>query len=169
MADSSGILQQLQGLVGSDFSTEHLKQILQQIQGLGIKVQNQRRGDPRPRFLLPSGETWDFGPGGWVNRGNIGDWDAAEGGGGGGGGGGGMGGSAQQQGGTLGDIPGFQFALQQGILGAQRSDFAKGIGLTGGALKHIQMVGTGVADQFAQNQFANWLNQVKLGLPKPPA
>jgi hypothetical protein len=168
MADQSNLIDQLKQLVGNDFSTQHLQQILAQIQGLGIKVQNQQRGDPRPRFLMPTGETWDFGPGGWINRGNIGDWDSqynnpnAPGG----------NNVGSQQGGTLGDLsntPGYQFALQQGIQGIERNQFAQGTGLTGGTLKRIQMFGTGLADQISQNQFQDWLNTTKLGMPPPPA
>ena len=69
-----GPLEQLQALLGNDWSTEHIRALLPQIQALGIHVQNEVRGDYRPRFLLPDGTTWDYGPGGWVGRGNIGDW-----------------------------------------------------------------------------------------------
>jgi hypothetical protein len=68
------VLEQLKALLGNDWSTANIAAHLSAINALGIHVQNEARGDYRPRFLLPDGTTWDYGPGGWVGRGNIGDW-----------------------------------------------------------------------------------------------
>ncbi len=95
-----GPLEQLQQLMGGDWSTEHIRALLPQIQALGIHVQNEQRGDYRPRFGLPDGSTWDYGPGGWVGRGNIGSWWSAGGDGGTDGGGTGTSGTGAGTGGT---------------------------------------------------------------------
>lgn len=49
--------------------------------------------------------------------------------------------------------PGYQFALQQGLQGIQRSAAARGTLLTGGTLKALQQYGTGLADQTYGNVF----------------
>src|SRR5262245_19476470 len=86
------VIDDLKALLDNDWSTEHIRQLLPQINALGIHVQNELRGEYRPRFRMPDGRTWDYGPGGWVFRGAIGDWHSGSGDGGGGGGGGGDGG-----------------------------------------------------------------------------
>lgn len=53
--------------------------------------------------------------------------------------------------------PGYQFALDQGNQGLQRSAAAKGGLLSGGALKDISSYNVGMADQNYQNVFGNAL------------
>lgn len=185
-------LQQLQQILGSDWSTEHIRSVLPQILALGIHVQNEARGDYRPRFLLPNGDTWDFGPGGWVGRGNIGDWHSGSGGGDGGGGGGddqpqggddggGGGGLVGGTGGIPGaflqgipagmdprefflqQTPGYKFAFNEGQRAVQTGAAAKGTLLTGGTLKALARYGTGVADQLYGDQTNRYLSLADLG------
>jgi len=65
-------LQELQQLLGNRWDTDWLRSHLADLQAAGIEVQNQDRGDLRPRFRFPNGDVWDFGPGGWVSRGQMG-------------------------------------------------------------------------------------------------
>lgn len=160
-------IDQIKQLVGSDYSPEHLKQILPQLQALGVEVQNQQRGDLRPRFLLPGGEQWDFGSGGWINSGHgikpgFGDASQAP--------SRGMGGASSFSalGGMspsdyLHNTPGYQFALDEGLKGVERSSFGRGIGLTGGAGKRLLQYGIGYADQGYGNAFQRFLDLAKLG------
>lgn len=143
-------------LVGNDYSQAHLQQILPQLRALGVEVQNQQRGDLRPRFLLPGGEQWDFGPGGWINSGHgiqpgFGDPSQAP-------GGSGLGtigsigqGGSMPGGGSMSDYlhstPGYQFTLSEGLKGIQNSAAGRGTLLTGGTLKGMAQYATGLADQ----------------------
>ena len=163
--------EQLQQLVGNDWSPGHLQQILPQLQAAGVEVQNQARGDLRPRFRLPSGEVYDFGPGGWQGRGQMspgfGDPSQAPTGGGYGGGAAGGGSLAGLNGMSptdyLRNTPGYQFALQQGLQGVERSAAGRGTLLTGGTLKALQQYGTGLADQTYGNAWQRFFDLTKLG------
>jgi len=163
--------EQLQQLVGTDWSPQHLQQILPQLQAAGVEVQNQARGDLRPRFRLPSGEVYDFGPGGWQGRGQMspgfGDPSQAPTGGGYGGGAAGGGSLAGLNGMSptdyLRNTPGYQFALQQGLQGVERSAAGRGTLLTGGTLKALQQYGTGLADQTYGNAWQRFFDLTKLG------
>jgi len=68
-------------LFPNGMTPEALKAAQPQLQAMGIHLQNEARGDLRPRMLMPNGETVDLGawggPAQWQNRGNIGDWHAA--------------------------------------------------------------------------------------------
>lgn len=55
--------------------------------------------------------------------------------------------------------PGYQFALQQGLKGTQNSYAAKGLGVSGAALKGASDYATGLASQTYQQQFQNDLAQ----------
>ncbi len=61
--------------------------------------------------------------------------------------------------------PGYQFALQQGLQGVERSAASKGTLLTGGTLKALEGYGTGLADQTYGNLFSRALqsNQTNFG------
>jgi hypothetical protein len=155
---TGNVLDQLKSIVGNDWSPAHLQQIWPQIQALGIHIQNESRGDYRPRFLLPNGETWDYGPGGWVGRGNIGNWHE---GGGEGGAGSGTGSNPQS---ALENTPGYQFSLQQGLQAVQRSAAARGTLLTGGTLQRLQQVGSGLASQNYDDEVRRRLQAAQLGL-----
>ncbi len=159
----------LKQLVGGSWDTAHLQQLLPQLKAMGVEVQNQSRGDLRPRFRLPNGDQWDFGPGGWVHSGSgvspgFGDPSQAPAVGGGpttGGGGGLLGGDMQ---GWLGKTPGYQFALNQGIDAIQKSAAARGTLLTGGTLKGIAQYASGLADQTYGNQYDRYLRLLGLGM-----
>jgi hypothetical protein len=101
--------------------------------------------------------------GGWTNQtaqggNNIGYWtnriagDAS--------GAGGGGGTADASGGDptadLANTPGFQFRLDQGLQGLQRSAAARGTLLTGGTLKGL----TRYAQDYASNEYQNRVNQL---------
>jgi len=51
--------------------------------------------------------------------------------------------------------PGYQFNLQQGLKAAQSSAAARGLGVSGAALKGAATYATGLADSTYQNQFNN--------------
>ena len=51
--------------------------------------------------------------------------------------------------------PGYQFNLAQGLQAAQNSAAARGLGVSGAALKGAASYATGLADSTYQNQFAN--------------
>jgi len=74
--------QQVQGVFGNNPMTPtSLQNALPQLNNMGIHVQNEVRGDLRPRMLMPDGTTIDLGSWGstaqWQDRGNIGDWHTA--------------------------------------------------------------------------------------------
>src|SRR4030095_6023507 len=86
---------------GQPVTPETLKRLQPQLNAMGVHLQNEARGELRPRLLLPNGETVDLGawggPAQWQPRGNIGDWhniDPSIAGGTGGGGGSGSAGQA---------------------------------------------------------------------------
>jgi hypothetical protein len=56
---------------------------------------------------------------------------------------------------TVQATPGYQFALTQGLKGAQNSAAARGLGTSGAALKGAATFATGLADNTYQNQFSN--------------
>jgi len=153
-----------------NLSPDLLKQLLPQLQAMGIHVQNEKRGDLRPRLWLPDGTTVDLGdwggPAKWVPRGNMGDWWKEDVGGGGPGAGGGSGPTAGGQSTQMTDLantPGYQFALQQGLQGVERSAFARGTGLTGGTLKALMQYAEGLASQTYENRINDLFNLSKLG------
>lgn len=55
--------------------------------------------------------------------------------------------------------PGYQFNLSQGLKAVQNSAAARGLGVSGTALKGAAQFGTGLADSTYQNQFANQQQQ----------
>src|SRR5678816_193741 len=68
----------IMSLFPNGMTPEALKAAQPQLLQMGIHLQNEARGDLRPRMLMPNGETVDLGawggPAQWQNRGNIGDW-----------------------------------------------------------------------------------------------
>jgi len=56
---------------------------------------------------------------------------------------------------TLERTPGYQFNLSQGLKAAQNSAAARGLGLSGAAIKGATSYATGLADSTYQNQFNN--------------
>jgi hypothetical protein len=56
---------------------------------------------------------------------------------------------------TLQNTPGYQFNLTQGLKSTQNSAAARGLGVSGAALKGAATYATGLADSTYQNQFAN--------------
>jgi hypothetical protein len=56
---------------------------------------------------------------------------------------------------TLEKTPGYQFNLTQGLKATQNSAAARGLGVSGAALKGAATFATGLADSTYQNQFAN--------------
>ncbi|MFC6747090.1 hypothetical protein [Methylobacterium persicinum] len=56
---------------------------------------------------------------------------------------------------TLQNTPGYQFNLSQGLKAAQNSAAARGLGLSGAAIKGATSYATGLADSTYQNQFNN--------------
>jgi hypothetical protein len=56
---------------------------------------------------------------------------------------------------TLQQTPGYQFNLSQGLKAAQNSAAARGLGLSGAAIKGATNYATGLADSTYQNQFNN--------------
>lgn len=56
---------------------------------------------------------------------------------------------------TLQQTPGYQFNLSQGLRAAQSSAAARGLGLSGAAIKGATDYATGLADSTYQNQFNN--------------
>ena len=182
-------IDELKALVGNRWDTEWLRSILPQLQAAGVEVQNQDRGDLRPRFRLPDGNVWDFGPGGWMSRGQMGpgftppgdeppgdqppgdqppgDQPPGDGGGGaitGFGGGGAITGLPPDNRLTaLRNTPGYQFARDEGLQAIQRSAAAKGTLLTGGTLKGLARYGEGIADQLYNETYDRYLRLADLG------
>ncbi len=61
---------------------------------------------------------------------------------------------------TLQQTPGYQFNLSQGLKSVQNSAAARGLGVSGAALKGAASYSTGLADSTYQNQFNNaWTNK----------
>ncbi len=56
---------------------------------------------------------------------------------------------------TLQNTPGYQFNLTQGLKSVQNSAAARGLGVSGAALKGAASYATGLADSTYQNQFSN--------------
>ena len=56
---------------------------------------------------------------------------------------------------TLQNTPGYQFNLTQGLKSVQNSAAARGLGISGAALKGASAYATGLADSTYQNQFSN--------------
>jgi hypothetical protein len=56
---------------------------------------------------------------------------------------------------TLRNTPGYQFNLSQGLKSTQNSAAARGLGLSGAAMKGAASYATGLADSTYQNQFNN--------------
>lgn len=56
---------------------------------------------------------------------------------------------------TLRNTPGYQFNLQQGLQSVQNSAAARGLGISGAAMKGAAGYATGLADSTYQNQFNN--------------
>jgi hypothetical protein len=56
---------------------------------------------------------------------------------------------------TLEQTPGYQFNLTQGLKATQNSAAARGLGVSGAAMKGAAAYATGLADNTYQNQFAN--------------
>lgn len=157
------ILDKLKQLLGNDWSTENIRKNIDAIKGLGIEVQNQERGDFRPRFRLPNGDVWDYGPGGWVSRGQMGPGFSEQ-------GSGGLQDKAGQKPGGNSSIsdffhsmPGYQFGLEEGLKGIERSQFARGTGLTGGALKELARYAGGYADQAYGDWVDRFMRASKMG------
>lgn len=66
---------------GTTITPEALTRALPELNAMGVYVQNQQRGDVRPRIILPDKNTVDLGdfggPWQWVFRGDYGDWHSA--------------------------------------------------------------------------------------------
>lgn len=60
-------------------------------------------------------------------------------------------------------LPGYQFALGQGLRAAQQGATARGLGLSGAAMKGASQFATGLADQTYGNQFNRLLGLTQLG------
>lgn len=56
------------------------------------------------------------------------------------------------------NTPGYKFNLSQGLKGVQNSAAARGLGISGAALKGAAQYATGLADNTYQNQFNNYLS-----------
>jgi hypothetical protein len=56
---------------------------------------------------------------------------------------------------TLRNTPGYQFNLQQGLQATQNSAAARGLGISGAAMKGAAAYATGLADSTYQQQFSN--------------
>lgn len=63
----------------------------------------------------------------------------------------------------LAQLPGYQFALGQGLRAAQQGATARGLGLSGAAMKGASQFATGLADQTYGNQFNRLLGLTQLG------
>lgn len=58
------------------------------------------------------------------------------------------------------NMPGYQFALQQGLLSTQNAQAAQGLGVSGNALAAASQYATGLANTNFQNYFSDyWANQ----------
>lgn len=57
--------------------------------------------------------------------------------------------------------PGYKFNLSQGLQATQNAAAAKGLGVSGAALKGAATFATGLADSTYQNQFSNAMNRAK--------
>lgn len=148
-------IERLKQIVGSRWDTEYLKSILPQLQALGIEVQNQQRGDLRPRFRLPNGDVWDFGPGGWQSRGRMGPGFTDEGGPGPGQGPAFQTSEQQDPSQLFSNTPGYQFTMGEALNAIQRSAAARGTLLTGGTLKALQNRAGDVANRYYQDYINN--------------
>lgn len=62
--------------------------------------------------------------------------------------------------------PGYQFNLSQGLKATQNSAAARGLGVSGAALKGAASYASGLADTTYQNQFSNALNTYNTNLAK---
>ena len=60
---------------------------------------------------------------------------------------------------NLQQTPGYQFTLNQGLESTQNAAAARGLGVSGAALKGASTYATGLADNTYQNQFNNWNTQ----------
>lgn len=98
--------QKIMSMFSGGMTPEALKAAQKELNAMGIHIQNEERGDVRPRLLLPNGRTVDLGDWGgaakWVDRGDMGDWHSAYSGGGGAGGSGVGGGGGPSSGGGFG-------------------------------------------------------------------
>jgi len=63
----------------------------------------------------------------------------------------------------LASTPGYQFALQQGLMATQNAYAAKGLGSSGAALKGAAEYAQGLASQTYQQQLANMFNLAGIG------
>lgn len=63
---------------------------------------------------------------------------------------------------TLQRTPGYQFNLTQGLKAVQNAAAARGLGMSGAALKGASAYATGLADSTYQNQFANAVTNKEL-------
>ena len=59
---------------------------------------------------------------------------------------------------ALAQTPGYQFTLQQGLQSTQNAAAARGLGVSGAALKGAATYATGLADNTYQQQYSNALN-----------
>lgn len=59
--------------------------------------------------------------------------------------------------------PGGQFAMERGIMGAERGAAAGGTQLSGGQLQELQKIGTGYAQQDIQQQLGNYMQMAQFG------
>jgi hypothetical protein len=71
----------IMSLFPNGMTPEALKAAQPKLLEMGIHLQNEVRGDLRPRMLMPDGRTVDLGdwggPAQWQDRGDIGNWHAA--------------------------------------------------------------------------------------------
>jgi type II secretory pathway pseudopilin PulG len=64
---------------------------------------------------------------------------------------------------VLRQMPGYQFALDQGLKSTQSAAAARGLGVSGAALKGAGTFATGIADKTYSEMFSNALDVAKLG------
>lgn len=64
---------------------------------------------------------------------------------------------------TLNRMPGYQFALAQGLKSTQQAAAARGLGVSGAGLKGAAAYGTGLAEQYYTNLFNQTLQAANLG------
>jgi len=158
------VTEQVKALVGNDYSPAHLAQILPQLKALGVEVQNQDRGDLRPRFRLPNGEQWDFGPGGWINSGHgIQPGFGAGGPGVGGGTLGQIGQSADSRNEFLRNTPGYDFQFKEGQRAVMSAGAAMGNLLSGRTLKALTQWGQGLAGTDYGNEVDRYMRAAQQG------
>lgn len=71
-----------------------------------------------------------------------------------------LGGAAPLDQAAIANMPGYQFALQQGLLSTQNAAAAQGLGVSGNALAAASNYSVGLANQNFQNYFSDyWANQ----------